>query len=151
MDSRTERGFALYVDMDLTPSGYDGDRFTVQESSHATEHRVWVGLNNNRAHLTVEEAVRVRDGLTEFIASVAGDDDEVVPVSTSVLSELVAAIEGLHTTHATTDVHGTSHVAGRAFTQHCGWTCNIVGAHAGEKARFDVALRVARQALGLSE
>ena len=58
----TQRGFAMYADIETR----DGS-FTVQESSIATQHMVWVGLGGERGHLTVEQARIVRDALTEFI------------------------------------------------------------------------------------
>lgn len=50
--------------------------YTVQESSLATEHKVWVGFNEQRAHLSVDEARIVRDALTEFIDAHAYYEDE---------------------------------------------------------------------------
>lgn len=61
-DYYTERGFAMYADHPTA----DGS-FTVQESSLATERKVWVGLGDARAHLSEAEARIVRDALTEFL------------------------------------------------------------------------------------
>lgn len=66
----TPRGFAMYEE--FTFEAYQGDQsprvFTVQESSLATERKVWIGSSmSNRAHLNVEEARKVRDALTEFL------------------------------------------------------------------------------------
>ena len=66
-DYYTERGFAMFTDIPTREGN-----FTVQESSAAyiageTGPWVWVGIGDERAHLSVEEAARVRDGLTEFI------------------------------------------------------------------------------------
>lgn len=63
-DYYTARNFAMYADIPTE----DGN-FTVQQSSLATEHRVWIGLEGDRGHLNVEEAERVRDALNEFIAA----------------------------------------------------------------------------------
>jgi hypothetical protein len=63
-DYFTERGFAVYADIP-TPEG----SFTVQESSLATEHQVWIGLGVTRAGLNKEQATRVRDALNEFIGA----------------------------------------------------------------------------------
>lgn len=49
---------------------YEGDPerlFTVQESSLATERKVWIGQGDERAHLNEDEARIVRDALTEFL------------------------------------------------------------------------------------
>jgi hypothetical protein len=54
----------VYADIP-TPEG----SFTVQESSLATEHQVWIGLGVTRAGLNKEQATRVRDALNEFIGA----------------------------------------------------------------------------------
>lgn len=67
-ESYTPRGFAMYATFEH--ADYPGDEtgiFTVQESSLATEHKVWIGRNEHRAHLSVDEARTVRDALTEFL------------------------------------------------------------------------------------
>lgn len=62
----TSRGFAMYTEFEV--EGVDETHnFSVQESSLATEHKVWVGYGPERAHLSVEEARLVRNALTEFI------------------------------------------------------------------------------------
>lgn len=64
----TERGFALYAGFDH--ADYRGDEtrfFSVQESSLATERKVWIGQGDERAHLNEDEARIVRDALTEFL------------------------------------------------------------------------------------
>lgn len=68
-DYFTQRGFAMYCDVPTREGN-----FTVQESSAAyivgeSGPWVWIGLGDERAHLTVEEAARVRDSLSEFIQS----------------------------------------------------------------------------------
>lgn len=63
----TPRGFAIYAEFDH--SDYEGDKrslFTVQESSLATERKVWIG-KDDRAHLNEDEARIVRDALSEFL------------------------------------------------------------------------------------
>jgi hypothetical protein len=69
--SRTTRGFAVYAEfehMPYYPSRTDSDGlFSVQESSLATERKVWVGLGNDRAQLSETEARIVRDALNEFL------------------------------------------------------------------------------------
>lgn len=68
MKTFTARGFGMYADFQY--SDYRGEpvrKFTVQESSLATERRVWIGADTERAHVTVEEAIIIRDALTEFI------------------------------------------------------------------------------------
>lgn len=82
LPERTERGFAR---MEFEFSDYRGTRprtFSVQESSLATEHKVWVGpdtlligegtgaFESTRAHLNVDEARQVRDALSAWIESV---------------------------------------------------------------------------------
>lgn len=54
----------MYADIP-TPDG----SFTVQESSLATEHQVWIGLGDSRAAFNKEQATRVRDALNEFIGA----------------------------------------------------------------------------------
>lgn len=63
-DYVTQRGFAMYADIPTVVGN-----FTVQQSSLATERKVWVGLRDTRAHLSVDEARRVQQALTEFLAA----------------------------------------------------------------------------------
>lgn len=70
----TERGFAVYARVQIGGDGYDLIvDFTVQESSLATERRVWVGKGEHRGHLTEQQARAVRDALTEFLGD-EGDE-----------------------------------------------------------------------------
>lgn len=70
----TERGFAVYARVKIGGDGYDSIvDFTVQESSLATERRVWVGKGENRGHLTEQQARAVRDALTEFLGDAHGE------------------------------------------------------------------------------
>lgn len=65
----TERGFAVYAEFEH--SDYEStapESYTVQESSLATERKVWVGGGTCRAHLNEAEARMVRDALNEFLA-----------------------------------------------------------------------------------
>lgn len=67
-NSYTARGFAMYESFEH--SDYEGkavQSFSVQESSLAYPRKVWVGAGSNRAHLTEEEARKVRDALNEFL------------------------------------------------------------------------------------
>lgn len=66
--STTERGFAIYDEFTDT---YGGE-VSVQESSIATDCRVWIFVRHYRetgggAHLNIEQAKRVRDALDAFI------------------------------------------------------------------------------------
>lgn len=63
----TERGFAVYTALELPDDGYAGKVFTVQESSLATERKLWVGLDLHRAHLNAEQVTIIRDALTEWL------------------------------------------------------------------------------------
>lgn len=74
---RTPRGFSMYADFvyrDYQSS--DESNFTVQESSLASEAKVWVGVegSSGRAHLGVDEARAVRDALSAFLVEVGEDD-----------------------------------------------------------------------------
>lgn len=74
----TERGFAVYARVEIGGDGYDPIvDFTVQESSLATERRVWVGKGEHRGHLTEQQARAVRDALSEFL----GDELEAALLS----------------------------------------------------------------------
>lgn len=80
MTTYTARGFAVYTQFPV--ESYDGKprEFSVQESSLATERRVWIGTDDptnstdpsDRAHLNETEARKVRDALSEFL----GDDTD---------------------------------------------------------------------------
>ena len=63
----TNRGFGItefyYRDYDNTGEQH----FSVQESSLATERKVWIGPGDERAHLNEDEARRVRDALSAFL------------------------------------------------------------------------------------
>lgn len=67
---RTERGFGIYADF----TDRYGERFTVQQSSLATEDAVWVGAHEKRGHLTVEMALHVRDALAGWLQDVGADE-----------------------------------------------------------------------------
>jgi hypothetical protein len=87
--SYTPRGFAIYAD--FTQQDYQGSpeqAFTVQESSLATERKVWIGSGSERAHLNEAEARRVRDALTEFLGD--GDVAESHPSLTVQSEEALA-------------------------------------------------------------
>lgn len=75
-ETTTGRGFGLtefeFRDYGSTPIR----EFSVQRSSLATEHKVWVGVEPDRAHLNVEEATRVRDALNAFLAEVKQEAQE---------------------------------------------------------------------------
>lgn len=76
MDKTTERGFRY---TEFTYRDYQGEpvrRFSIQESSLATEHKVWVGADAERAHLGIDEARIVRDALSEWIAQYSYDESE---------------------------------------------------------------------------
>lgn len=74
----TERGFAVYARVQIGGDGYGPIvDFTVQESSLATERRVWVGKAEQRGHLTEQQARAVRDALSEFL----GDEPEAALLS----------------------------------------------------------------------
>ncbi|KUF05540.1 hypothetical protein [Leucobacter sp. G161] len=62
----TSRGFGIYGDF----TDLYGEKFTIQESSLATEPCVWIGAGDNRGHLTVEMATHVRDQLTGWLQDV---------------------------------------------------------------------------------
>ena len=75
MDERTARGFAIYT----TFHDSNGNRVRVQQSSAATEPKVWIFCHypaaaeqivgdRAQAHLTVDQAKSVRAGLDRFIA-----------------------------------------------------------------------------------
>ena len=43
------------------------------------------------------------------------------------VKEYVAAMDALHTTHGSTNVHGgPGSIGGAAMTDHCAWTCHVV-------------------------
>jgi hypothetical protein len=65
----TERGFGMYADFpyDTYTNTPERVRYTVQESSAASERKVWVGSGQDRAHLNEDQARAVRDALTEFL------------------------------------------------------------------------------------
>lgn len=65
----TDRGFEIWERFKFRPyEEKNEEEFTVQTSSLATERKVWIGVSElYRAHLNVEEAIRVRDALTGFI------------------------------------------------------------------------------------
>lgn len=65
----TERGFGIYAKF----TDRNGGKFTVQESSIATESCVWVGDLIKRGHLTVEMAAHVRDALTGWLQDVGAE------------------------------------------------------------------------------
>lgn len=67
-ETATDRRFGLteFVFRDYRSTPFR--TFSVQRSSIATEHKVWIGVESDRAHLNVDEATRVRDALNAFIA-----------------------------------------------------------------------------------
>lgn len=71
--TRTERGFVIYDEIDTSY----GHTVRVQESSAAMAPHCWLFVDDSprspgtySPHLTVEQAVRVRDALTAFIDDV---------------------------------------------------------------------------------
>jgi hypothetical protein len=65
---RTPRGFRLYARFDHRDYHTDlPERYSVHESSLATERKVWVGGEDRKAHLNEAEARMVRDALSEFL------------------------------------------------------------------------------------
>lgn len=82
----TPRGFAVYAEFEHRD--YRGDApvtVTVQESSLASERKVWLGTEA-RLHLNEEEARIIRDALTEFLGDSGdrpnlGQDDEIYIVT----------------------------------------------------------------------
>lgn len=58
----TQRGFRMFADFESSEDG----NVTVQESSLATEYKVWLG-SEYRLHLSVEEAKIIRAALDDFI------------------------------------------------------------------------------------
>lgn len=75
----TPRGFAVY---DELPTTY-GHTVRVQLSSAAEAAHVWLFVDDSpvaeghNPHLSVEQAIRVRDALTAFIDEEGGDHDGV--------------------------------------------------------------------------
>ena len=69
----TPRGFGItsfeFRDYD------DGEprTFTVQESSLASQRKVWIGVTPDRGHLSEAEATVVRDALNAFLAAAVPD------------------------------------------------------------------------------
>ena len=61
--STTDRGFVIYDEFTDTY----GHEVRVQESSLATDTRVWVFASDGSAHLDIAQASRVRDALDTFI------------------------------------------------------------------------------------
>lgn len=73
MTTTTHRGFKMYAEFPHRDYSDSPERIlTVQESSLATESKVWIGLDDNRAHLSVEEARRVAEALQEFAGRPTG-------------------------------------------------------------------------------
>ena len=66
--NETQRGFGVYAE--FAQRDYPGAAtsiYTVQESSLASERKVWIGPPIGRAHLSESEARVVRDALSEFL------------------------------------------------------------------------------------
>lgn len=64
----TDRGFLVASTPYAPYQGDPVDALTVQESSLATENRLWVGpRNGERLHLNVETATWLRDRITEWL------------------------------------------------------------------------------------
>lgn len=71
MVERTARGFAIYLKLPIPTRTLSGSSmFSVQESSSANGRMVWIGTDDGRAHLSVDEAIQVRDALIAFIEDV---------------------------------------------------------------------------------
>lgn len=68
----TPRGFAALRLQVRNYAEDDARTFTVQESSLATERKVWIGREGDRAHMNEAEARAVRDALNQFL----GEDDD---------------------------------------------------------------------------
>ena len=69
--SYTPRGFAIYAEF---RDSY-GNNIRVQQSSNAEVDAVWIFVlrDGEETYLTVEQAVLVRDALTEFIQEATGE------------------------------------------------------------------------------
>ncbi|QMU97828.1 hypothetical protein FVO59_11885 [Microbacterium esteraromaticum] len=65
----TPRGFGYTEIKVANYAGQPERTFSIQQSSLATECQVWIGLDDDRAHMSVEQATRVRDALNAFLAS----------------------------------------------------------------------------------
>lgn len=72
--TRTARGFVIYDEIETSY----GHTVRVQESSAAIAPHCWLFVGDSKRspgthspHLTVEQAVRIRDALTRFIDDVA--------------------------------------------------------------------------------
>ena len=61
---KTGRGFAIATFTDTY-----GKKCSLQESSLATKPCVWLGVGNNRMHLTQEMAAELLGSLAEFVAT----------------------------------------------------------------------------------
>lgn len=68
-ETTTQRGFGFTEIMVADYAGQAEVPFTIQQSSLATECKVWIGKGDARAHMNVAEATRVRDALNAFLAS----------------------------------------------------------------------------------
>jgi hypothetical protein len=93
----TNRGFQI---TEIDVADYRGEKprtLQVQESSLASERKVWLGQKNGpahgepgrRFHLNEDEARQVRDALTRFL----GDERPPAPSAAAVLHEVVTRID----------------------------------------------------------
>lgn len=79
---QTERGFAIWRIPNADYTGEPERIVTVQESSLATEFRVWVGYSDEqRMHLTADAARQVRDALTAWLGETGLEAAPAVPES----------------------------------------------------------------------
>lgn len=67
-EGATGRGFGYTEILVADYKGQAPRAFTVQQSSLATECKVWIGSGEHRAHMSIDEATRVRDALNAFLA-----------------------------------------------------------------------------------
>lgn len=75
-ETTTPRGFGF---TEILVSDYEGQSprpFTIQQSSLAAECKVWIGVGDERAHMSIDEAKRVRDALNAFLASAWAAEEE---------------------------------------------------------------------------
>lgn len=74
--STTGRGFAIWEIPNSQYTGAPTQIITVQESSLATESRVWLGYRDGeRMHLSTNAARSIRDALTEWLDEADGGPD----------------------------------------------------------------------------
>lgn len=75
-ETTTPRGFGFTEILVADYQGQPPRPFTIQQSSLATECKVWIGTDGHRAHMSIDEAARVRDALNAFLASAWVTEEE---------------------------------------------------------------------------